>query len=158
MAYKKKSWKEKFDQESEPRIEEVPPRMARIFGKGKMLIATPKLVDAIIRLVPKGKVTTINEIRKKLAHDFNTDITCPITTGIFTWIAAHKAEEDRAAGIKRITPYWRIVKEDGALNSKYPGGEHVHAGYLQDEGFLIIPNRSGKKLIVKDFEKRMFVF
>ncbi len=158
MPYRKKSWTEKYETETEPKIEPVPSRMARIFGKGTMLIATPRLVDACIRKIPKGKVTTINAIRKKLAEDFHADITCPITTGIFTWIVACKSAEDKLKGIKRISPYWRVIKEDGSLNPKYPGGIQGHSRCLSEEGFAIVPNRTGSKLMVKDFEKKLFVF
>lgn len=158
MTDKKKSWTEKYESVTEPKIEPVPPRMARIFGKGTMLIATPRLVDVCIRKIPKGKLTTINAIRKRLAEDFHTDITCPITTGIFTWIVAWKTEEDKRKGVKRISPYWRVIKEDGSLNPKYPGGIQGHSRYLSDEGYAIVPNRTGSKLLVKDFERKLFAF
>jgi hypothetical protein len=57
-----------------------------------------------------------------VAKDNKATIGCPITTGIFAWIAAHAAEEDLADGKKRVTPYWRTLKTGGELNAKYPGG------------------------------------
>ena len=74
-----------------------------------------------MKQVPKGCVVTINDLRAALANKHKTDFTCPITTGIFSWIAAHAAAEDEAAGKKRITPYWRTLKMDGEVNPKYPG-------------------------------------
>lgn len=44
-----------------------------------------------MRKVPKGKLTTINELRSSKKH--KTDYACQITTGIFSWIAAHAADE-----------------------------------------------------------------
>ena len=158
MAYKRTTWTEKYEKETTPRFVECIGKMAGKFGEGKMLIATPKLIDELIRQIPKGRLTTINAIRNKLAQEFNVDVTCPITTGIFTWIVAHKTEEDRAKGMNRkdLSPYWRVIKEDGALNPKYPGGETQQTEYLNMEGFILIPNRTGKKLMIKDFKHYLF--
>lgn len=158
MAYKKTTWTEKYAKEAKPRFVEAPPKMAVKFGGRRMLIATLELIDELTNKIPKGKLATINALREKLANDFHADVTCPITTGIFTWIIAHKTEEDKAKGLKKLSPYWRVIKEDGTLNPKYPDGEMQHAEYLVQEGFKIVPNRSGKKLLVKDFEKSMYKF
>jgi alkylated DNA nucleotide flippase Atl1 len=128
--------------------------MAR-FGTGTMLIPTPKLVDELLRRIPKGKLVTVGEIRKKLAADFAADVTCPLTTGIFVRIVAEAAEEDRANGRQRITPYWRVVKDDGGLNPKFPGGGQLQARHLRSEGFSVA--HKGKRTVVKDFEKRLAV-
>ena len=147
-------WREKLEKPQQPKIVKVPPSMAR-FGKGTMLIPTPKLVDGLLREVPKGKLVTVGEIRKRLANDFAADVTCPLTTGIFVRIVAEAAEEDRANGRQRITPYWRVVKDDGGLNPKFPGGEQLQARYLRGEGLSVA--HKGKRTVVKDFEKRLVV-
>ena len=120
-----------------------------------MLIPTPKLVDALIRKVPRGKLLTVGEMRRKLAVDFAADVTCPLTTGIFVRIAAEAAEEDRLNGRQKITPYWRVIKDDGNLNPKFPGGAAQQTRYLQSEGFLVSPN-GRKPPIVKEFEEKLF--
>ncbi|HEV8140465.1 MAG TPA: hypothetical protein VGP81_11885 [Pyrinomonadaceae bacterium] len=93
-------WRAKLEKPQEPKVVPVPPKMAR-FGKGSMLIPTAKLVDELIRRIPKGKLATVSELRRKLASDFNADVTCPLTTGIFVRIAAEAAEEDREQDRKR---------------------------------------------------------
>jgi alkylated DNA nucleotide flippase Atl1 len=147
-------WREKLEKPQQPKIVKIPPSMAR-FGKGTMLIPTPKLVDDLLREVPKGKLVTVGEIRKRLANDFAVDVTCPLTTGIFVRIVAEAAEENRANGRQRITPYWRVVKDDGGLNPKFPGGEQLQARYLRGEGLSVA--HKGKRTVVKDFEKRLVV-
>ena len=57
-----------------------------------------------MKKVPKGKLTTINELRTTLAKKHKTDFICPITTGIFSWIAAYAEDELAQQGRKRITP------------------------------------------------------
>jgi hypothetical protein len=149
-------WREKLEKPQEPKIVNIPPKMVR-FGKGTMLIPTPKLVDILIRKVPKGKLVTVGELRRKLAADFGTDVTCPLTTGIFLRVAAEAAEEDRANGHARVTPFWRVVKDDGSLNPKFPGGVANQSRYLRAEGFNV--NRNGKKPPrVKDFDRRLVNF
>ena len=147
------TWREKLEKPQKPRVVNVPPKMSR-FGKGMMLIPTPKLVDNLIRRVPKGKLVTVSELRRKLAADFAVDVTCPLTTGIFVRIAAEAAEEDRMNGRKRISGYWRVIKDDGSLNSKFPGGVAQQSRYLSREGLAIV--RNGKKPPkVKEFERRL---
>src|SRR5437899_2853525 len=87
-------WREKMERPQGPKLVPVPPKMSR-FGKGMMLIPTPKLVDSLIRRVPRGKLITVGMIRKKLAAEYGADVTCPLTTGIFIGIAAEAAEEAR---------------------------------------------------------------
>jgi len=44
--------------------------------------------------VPNGKVVTISEIRSALAKKHGATIGCPLTTGIFAWVAANAVEEE----------------------------------------------------------------
>jgi hypothetical protein len=151
------NWREKLENPPKdlPKVVDAGknPKMAKRFGTGKMLIATPLLIDKLIRKVKKGKLVTTRIIREKLAKDFKADFTCPLTTGIFTNIAARAAEEYRAAGRKDITPYWRVVRDDGGLNEKFPGGEKDHAAKLRAEGHRLEKSPRGKKPRVKDLEK-----
>lgn len=145
----KLSWREKLEKPQQPKLVMIPPKMSR-FGKGTMLIPTPMLVDEMVRRIPKGKLVTVAEIRRKLAADFGADVTCPLTTGIFVRIAAEAAEEDRTAGRRRLTPYWRVVKDDGSINPKL---EERQTRCLQSEGFSIV--RKGKRALVRDFEESL---
>jgi hypothetical protein len=100
--------------------------------------------------VPKGKVTTITEVRAHLAKKYKTTIACPVTTGIFMNISAHAAEEMLAQGRKRVTPYWRTLKANGELNDKFPGGVAAQRNKLEDEGFTVTAR--GKRLFVEGYE------
>src|SRR5213593_84092 len=110
----RKSWREKLaDSKGLPKIGEVMGNMSKRWGTGTMVIPAPIEVDEIMRQVPKGKLITINEIRATLARKHHVSIGCPITTGIFAWIAAHASEEAATAGEKKISPYWRTLKTGG---------------------------------------------
>jgi hypothetical protein len=114
---------------------------AKRWGGRTMIIARPRDVDALIRTLRKGRVATINDLRARLARRYQTETACPITTGIFSWIAAHAAAEDEVAGRKRITPWWRVLKEGMKLNPKFPGGVAEHARRLRAEGHKILKGR-----------------
>ena len=118
-----------------------------------MVIPSPAEVDEVMRRVPKGRLATINEIRACLANKHGTDIACPMTTGIFAWIAAHAAEESRTAGEENITPYWRTLKTGGELNPKYPGGIPALKKLLAAEGHKVI--KKGGRFLVADFDKKL---
>lgn len=140
----KKSWKEKLnDSKDLPRVINLNTEAVKRWGGKTMVIPAPIEVDEIMKTVKKGKIITINDIRKQLSEKHSTETACPITTGIFAWIASHAAEEDRKAGKKKITPYWRTIKSTGELNEKYPGGILAHKRALQAEGHEIV--KKGKK-------------
>ena len=148
----KKSWREKLaDDKGLPKIRRVEGGMTRRWGEGRMVIPAPREVDALMRRVPRGKVTTINELRAALARKHGVDFTCPITTGIFSWIAANAAAEDSTRGRKRITPYWRTLKAGGELNPKYPGGIEGLRKQLRAEGHKIV--KRGKKVFVAEAKR-----
>jgi hypothetical protein len=152
MAYKPKTAKEKMlADHGLPKVVNVPPRMQARFGKGKMVVPAPMTVDGVIRKVKKGKLATPKLIRSILARDFKADTCCPLTTGIFIRLSAEAAEEDLEAGNKNITPYWRVVTDEGGLIEKFPGGVSDHARILQKEGHDIVTIRGKKR--VKDFGK-----
>ncbi len=140
------TWREKLEKEQLLRIVDDPR------GRGKMLIPRPLDVDALMRKVEKGKLVTVDQIRDRLAKDCLADFTCPLTTGIFLRIAAETAEEDLRRGEKQITPYWRVIKADGSLNEKFPGGVAAQAAHLREEGHTIILAKGKKPPKVKDFE------
>src|SRR5262245_2442400 len=105
---RRRSFREKLaDDKDLPRVEPITGRMSARWGTGTVLIPAPREVDAIMKKVPRGKLITINEIRAALAKKHGATIGCPITTGIFAWIAALAAEESADAGESEITPYWR---------------------------------------------------
>jgi hypothetical protein len=153
-AARKKSWREKLeDSKGLPRVQEITDNMTKRWGMGTMVIPAPLEVDAIMRQVPEGRLITMNRIRAILARMHGATIACPLTTGIFAWIAAHAAEEDRWAGREPITPYWRTLKTGGELNPKYPGGTEGQKLLLEQESHSVA--RRGKRWVVVDFEKSL---
>jgi len=139
MAYKRKTWREKLaDDKDLPKIIKITSRMSKRWGAGTCAIPAPREVDALIRKIRKGRTATINDLRAAIAKKHGATIGCPITTGIFTWVAAHAATEDEAEGKKRVTPWWRVLKDGNKLNPKFPGGVREQTRRLRAEGHQIV--------------------
>jgi alkylated DNA nucleotide flippase Atl1 len=152
---KRKSWRQKLaDSKDLPKVVAITGKMTRRFGTGTVAIPAPQEVDAIMKRVPRGKVITINEIRKLIAENHGATIGCPMTTGIFAWIAAHAAEEAAADGDANVTPYWRTLKSGGELNPRYPGGVSQLRELLRAEGHRVVAK--GKRWVVVDYENFLF--
>lgn len=90
----------------------------------KMLIATPKIVDAYVRQIPKGKSSSLATMRKDLAAEYGADYTCPVTSGIFLRIVAEAAHKqiEKGLAVSKATPFWRIVDPKSPLNTKLSFG------------------------------------
>jgi len=142
MKYRRKTWREKLaDAKGLPKIGRITGKMRTSWGTGTLVIPAPREVDAEIRKIRRGKTATLNALRAALARKHHVDVCCPLTTGIFAWIAAHASVEDEAAGKKRVTPWWRVLKADGKLNPKYPGGVREQSLRLRREGHKIMAGR-----------------
>ena len=148
------SWQKKLrDDKDLPKVIKIDEKMSKRWGTGTCVIPAPREVDEIMRKAPKGKLITINEIREILARKHKATIGCPITTGIFAWVAANAADEDAKEGKKKTTPYWRTLKTGGIINEKYPGGIEGQKNLLEKEGHKVI--QKGKKHLVTDFERHI---
>jgi hypothetical protein len=151
----KKSWREKLaDDTGLPKVGKVTGKMSKRWGRGTMVIPAPLEVDALMKQVPPGRVVTTTELRATLARNHKADFACPITTGIFSWIAAHAAAEAEAEGASGMTPFWRTLKTGGEVNPKYPGGIEQIAKRLRAEGHKLISR--GKRTFVADHETKLF--
>src|SRR5688572_25290737 len=152
---KKKTWREKLAYDKDlPKVVAVKPADAARWGGATLAIAAPREIDALMRRVPRGRVTTINELRAAVAQQHRAAAACPITTGIFSWIAAHAAAEGVAAGEKDTTPYWRTLKSGGELNPKYPGGIAALRRQLAAEGHAFV--KKGSRVFVRDVDRVLY--
>jgi len=142
-----------MDSKGLPKVETITDKMSHRWGTGTVVIPAPLEVYEMMRRVPEGKLITINEIRSALARKHGATIGCPITTGIFAWVAANAAEEHAQKGEKNVVPYWRTLKTGGVINEKYPGGVEVQRKLLEKEGHEVA--QKGKKYVVVDYEKSL---
>ena len=123
------------------------------YGGDRMYFAPPIAYDKVMRRVPFGKLLTVGEIREYFAKKNGADFTEPITAGIFVSIAAWASEQRE----NDKTPYWRILKAKGELNSKYPGGIKAQKEMLEKEGHIILQKgRTNIKYYVKNYKDALF--
>ena len=110
-------------------------KAARLKGR-TMLIPSPRQIEEAIGRIPEGSSKSMRDLRTEVARASGAEIACPMVSGIFWRLVAEAAEEDRAEGVERITPWWRVTK-DGKPNPKLPGGEERHRALLSAEGVQI---------------------
>jgi len=123
-AYKRKTWIEKRDIHKAALVKKCPCDFADIKAGEYMLIATPAIVDAYIRHIPKGKEVSLAQMRNDLAIEYKADKTCPVTSGIFLRIVAEAAFEEYEKGkaIGKITPFWRMINTTSPAAKKLSFG------------------------------------
>ncbi|MBN2662102.1 MAG: MGMT family protein [Bacteroidales bacterium] len=148
----KKSWTEKLNAKDLPKIINLPLDAKKKYkGAKTMVVPSPKDVYEIMSKVPKGNLITVAEIRNILSKKYAVDTTCPLTTGIFIWIAANASIEINQNDKKSIIiPYWRTLKSKGELVAKYPGGIEEHQKLLENEGFNVI--QKGQKVFLSNYQ------
>ena len=152
--YHARTFREKLaDDKGLPRVQRLTGGMKRLWGPGTIVLPSAREVDALMRRVRKGRLTTINHLRTVLARRHHATVACPIVTGIYARVAAGAAGEDEAAGRTPITPYWRILKAGGELNPKYPGALTGQRRRLEREGHTVVAR--GKRLFVADYERAL---
>jgi alkylated DNA nucleotide flippase Atl1 len=110
------------------------------------VVPSPAEVEAVMRSVRRGRVITFAEIGRRLREAHQVEEACPMTTGIFAWLIAHAAGEAAAAGLKKIPPWWRVLKTGGLLNPRFPGGGLTQKALLEAEGHKVV--QKGKAWIV----------
>lgn len=118
-----------------------------------MIIAPPLYYDKIMKQIPYGKLITGKEIRDLIAKENKVDMCDSMTAGIFINICAWASYQR----VSDKTPYHRVLKTNGELNPKYPGGIEEHKKLLESEGHTIIKKGSKNiKYFVKDYESKLY--
>ena len=119
--------------------------MERFFGcSGVMVKPSSDTIKAIVEKIRKGKIVTLEQLREKVAKDFQVDTTCPASTTKSLQILSKE---------NKPICYWRVVKKKGELFSTFPGGVEGHASLLEKEGFEIDFNK--KNPVVVDYENKL---
>ena len=127
-------------------IVDIPKTMEKFFGcSGKMVKPGLDAVIFAVKKIPKGNLITMSILCEKLAKKFKANVACPATTGKSLYEAASASVDKREA-----VPFWRVIKTNGELNNKFPGGVEKQASLLRREGFDIVA--FGKTCKVKNFE------
>ena len=130
-------------------VVDIPKDRLKFFGgAGKMLLPGPATVAALIEKVPAQKLITTNLLCQKLTQQFNVQGTCPVTTQRALQAVANDPSNEVA--------YWRVIKANGGLMTRFPGGAEGQAERLRKEGFTL--DTKGKVPKVKNFRESIARF
>jgi hypothetical protein len=78
MSGSRRSWNEKLhDSKDLPKTGPIEGKLSTRWGTGTMVIPAPLEVDAAMKRIRKGRLTTINQLRAHLAAQHQVTIACP---------------------------------------------------------------------------------
>ncbi len=126
----------------EPRIVVLTEPKGNAYPPGRMLIASPDTIAAIVQRIPRGQVLRLGDLRAALATAYDANYTCPMTTGIFLRMLAEDVDR---AGTGDDMPWWRVVRDNGALLDKLPGGAAGQQQRLERDG-IVVPTSKSKRV------------
>jgi len=141
---KRLSWETKLRPDLQPRI------VADQRSGESLLLPTPLLVGEVVALIPCGQVISLSQLRANLAQRFKAATTCPLMTGIFAGILAGVVADDLAQRRKPRWPIWRLVRDDGTLNPKWPLDVLYRASLLRAEGVRLTRRRGTWAVLSKE--------
>lgn len=120
----KKNWSDKMGRPAKPEVKCIDVAYAGAPAGSRMLIPTPRLIDAYLRQIPPGRTIAPEVMRRDLAAEQSADFSCPLTSGIFLRIAAEAALEEMANGrtAQEVAPFWRVVDPQSPLAGKLSCG------------------------------------
>lgn len=149
------TWTQKLDNGRDPKVVILPKPYCGVQAGCKLFVGTPLLVKQFIESIPSGESTTVALMRDDLAAQWNADVTCPTSTGIFVRIVAEAALEDLAKGMpeKAITPFWRVVDESSPVAAKLSCGPEFIRRKRESEGLPRYTNRGTTPCIPRNSTK-----
>ena len=134
------------------KIVDIPSKMEKFYGKGKMLHPSIEEIENLIKTIPICSVATIDALAKRLSTDFGTNVTCPMRTGNAIKKIAERYSNDN---VDHKIPFWRVIRSNKmVIKSK---NFELWASKIEDEGFkLLFPKPGSIKLDIDS--NKMFNF
>lgn len=115
-------WEARFQASREPQVKVLEKSFAGIPAGARMLVVTPRIVDAAVCDIAPGAVVAAAALRQRLAGRHGADDACPVTTGIALRVVAERSYLRLQAGMEPVTPFWRAVDPDSDLAGKLACG------------------------------------
>lgn len=114
------------------KIVDIPVKMEKFYGKGKMLHPCVEEIESLIKMIPKGALTTIDALAKRMAKDSGADVTCPMRTGNTIKKIAERYSNDN---LDIEIPFWRVIRSNRMLIKTK--NIAFYASLIEDEGFKL---------------------
>ena len=118
----KKTYAEKMAKPDKPEIVILEKPALGCPAGAKLLIPTPRMIEAYVMAIPRGETRTPQQMRERLAADQKADVACPLTSGIFLRIVC-EASLDPDTDVD--APFWRVVDPKSPLAKKLPCGPEL---------------------------------
>ncbi|NKI96861.1 MGMT family protein [Rhizobacter sp. SG703] len=116
----------------------IPPDRQKAFGGARtMLLPSPRTVALQLLKVPRGKLVTMEVLRRELARLHGVETVCPFQT---------KQALRAIAGNPEGVAFWRLVASNGELLKYLPGGIERQAAQLAEEHVPLEPGGSGQRV------------
>ena len=108
------------DANPEPVVRPMPKARIGLMKGDLCLLPSARLVDDVIRAIPKSRRVSLLEMRAALARRHKADGTCPVHLGYHLRTVAEAACEarDRGAPLRSVTPVWRVLDADAPTLQK----------------------------------------
>jgi hypothetical protein len=132
----RKTWQEKFDSPKPSEVKIAAKDFADMKAGQKMLLTTPKDVDAFVRKIPAGQSINMKQLRAALAEEAGAEVACPVVTGIHLRTIAELVtmKLDASVPSEDLTPVWRVIEPKAALIKKLEYGAAKLMTLRQAEG------------------------
>lgn len=115
-------WEARFHSDREPEVKVLNKAFGGIPAGARMLVVTPRAVDAVVAEIPVGAVVGSAALRQTLASRHGAEYTCPVTTGIALRVVAERAYLRMQMGMHPVTPFWRAIDPESDLAGKLACG------------------------------------
>ena len=131
-----RTWTEKLNVEKKIKVVRLEKKFTDIPEGSKMLVASPLIVDAYVRKIPKGHSTSFLTMREDLAREYKADKKWPGSSGMFL---RRYEEADYeyfllSAFDENRTPWWRVIDETMKVAKKLTCGIECLREHRQKEG------------------------
>jgi alkylated DNA nucleotide flippase Atl1 len=136
-----------------PCVKPIPAALQPRLGQGTIALPSPNMVFELMCEIKRGQLATMAEMSDEVAKRLQASAGCVVTTAIFAALVAKASYEEQHETKAQAAPYWRVLKNGGEINLKYPGGMTALTDRLEAEGHTVI--RRGKRFFVVDFEKNL---
>ncbi len=138
-------WEARFDCGRSVEVKVLEKPFAGIPAGARMLIVTPRMVDAVVRDVPHGCTIAPPALRQTIARQHGADHACPVTTGLSLRVVAERAWLRLARREDDVAPFWRAVDPASELAGKLACGPGFIADRRAEEAR--VPARSRRRPI-----------
>lgn len=127
----------------------IPEKMQKFYGIGIILHPDQEMIESVIKVIPYGRIATIDSLCHRLARDHDVNVTCPMRTSNFMKAITETYSDGNAI------PFWRVIRKNHMLiNTNFTA---LCVKNLQKEGFKVIQNSKGE-FKVQNVQDRLYTF